>query len=48
MPKRYEAIKRSYRKSHPKAGAKAVKSHAARIFNATRKPGTKPVTRRTK
>lgn len=48
MPPRYEAIKRSYRASHPKASAKAVKTHAAKIFNATRKPGQKPVTRKRK
>lgn len=45
MPARYEAIKESYGKSHPKASEKQVKKHAAMIFNGTRKPGEAPVTR---
>jgi hypothetical protein len=42
MPKRYEAIKRSM-KAEGKSD-KAAKTAAAKIFNATRKPGEAPVT----
>lgn len=35
MPKRYTAIKRSYRKGHPGASEKEIKSHASRIFIGT-------------
>jgi hypothetical protein len=42
MPKRYEAIRDSLiAKGKSTAAAKTA---AARIFNATRKPGAKPVT----
>jgi hypothetical protein len=42
MPKRYEAIRdRLIAKGQSE---KAAKTSAARIFNATRKPGAKPVT----
>lgn len=43
MPAIYEAIKQSFRKKGMKDAD--AKSHAARIFNAQRKPGTAPVTR---
>jgi len=46
MPARYEAIKRSVRKRNPKMSAAAVKTKAAKIYNGTRKPGQKPVTRK--
>lgn len=42
MPKRYEAIRDSL-KAQGKSDA-AAKTAAARIFNATRKPGQAPVT----
>lgn len=48
MPEQYEAIKRSLKKRNPKMKAAAVKTHAAKIFNAGRKPGQKPVTRKSK
>ena len=42
MPKKYEAIRNeAIRKGAPPTKAKAS---AAKIFNAQRKPGTKPVT----
>lgn len=44
MPKRYEAI-RDRLISQGKS-EKAAKTSAARIYNATRKPGTAPVTRK--
>lgn len=44
MPAKYEAIKRECKK---KGGSdKACKTKAAKIYNATRKPGQKPVTRK--
>jgi len=46
MPKKYEAIRdKEMSKGTP---AKAAKKKAARIFNAQRKPGQKPVTRKSK
>lgn len=42
MPKRYEAIRDKFIKEG--LSTKIAKQKAARIFNATRKPGTKPVT----
>jgi hypothetical protein len=42
MPARYEAIKRSLKKKGK--SDKAAKTSAAKIFNATRKKGEKPVT----
>lgn len=44
MPKKYEAI-RDKLKAQGKS-SKAAKTSAAKIFNATRKPGQKPVTRK--
>jgi len=42
MPKMYESIRDKFEaKGMP---AKEAKTHAAKIFNAKRKPGTKPVT----
>jgi len=46
MPKKYEAIRDSFiRKGKSE---KAAKTSAARIYNAQRKPGQAPVTRKTK
>jgi hypothetical protein len=46
MPKKYEAIRDKMVKSgKPLATAK---TSAAKIFNATRKPGQAPVTRKSK
>lgn len=42
MPKRYEAIRDSMKKQGK--GDKEAKTAAAKIFNATRKKGEKPVT----
>lgn len=42
MPKKYEAIRDKLKKKG--TPAKAAKKSAARIYNATRKPGQKPVT----
>lgn len=42
MPKKYEAIRDKFKKEG--LSTKIAKQKAARIFNATRKPGTKPVT----
>lgn len=42
MPKKYEAIRDQFKREG--MSDKAAKTHAARIFNATRKPGQKPVT----
>ena len=42
MPKRYEKIRDS-QKAKGK-GDREAKTSAARIYNATRKPGEKPVT----
>ena len=41
MPKRYEAIRDRFAKKMP---MKEAKTRAARIYNATRKRGQKPVT----
>jgi hypothetical protein len=41
-PARYEAIRDSLLKKH--IDLKAAKTRAAKIFNATRKPGEAPVT----
>lgn len=46
MPKRYEAIRDSLIKRG--SSTKAAKTSAAKIYNATRKPGQKPVTRKSK
>lgn len=42
MPKRYEAIKRTMLLKG--LALKEAKTRAAKIFNATRKPGARPVT----
>lgn len=42
MPKRYEAIRDSLKAKG--ASDAAAKTAAAKIFNATRKPGAAPVT----
>ncbi len=42
MPARYEAIRDSLTKKGMSLAE--AKTHAAKIFNATRKPGVKPVT----
>lgn len=42
MPKAYTAMRDKFKKTMP---AKAAKTKAAKIFNAKRKPGAKPVTR---
>ena len=44
MPKRYESMRDSFKRKG--MSPKAAKTKAAKIFNATRKPGTKPVTRK--
>lgn len=44
MPAKYEAIKRSMLVKG--FGEAAAKTHAAKIFNAARKPGQAPVTGR--
>lgn len=44
MPPRYEAIRDSIKKKSPSKPMAAVKTSAAKIFNATRKPGEAPVT----
>lgn len=46
MPKKYEAIRDACMKKG--GSAKSCKTKAAKIYNATRKPGQKPVTRKTK
>lgn len=43
MPAKYEAIRDKFIAQGK--STKAAKTSAARIFNATRKPGTAPVTR---
>ena len=46
MPKKYEAIRDKFEaKGMP---AQEAKKHAAMIYNATRKKGQAPVTRKTK
>jgi hypothetical protein len=44
MPKKYEAIRDKFKKEG--LPTKIAKQRAAKIFNATRKPGTPPVTRK--
>ena len=44
MPRRYEAIRDSLKAKG--ASSKAAKTSAAKIFNASRKSGEKPVTGR--
>jgi len=44
MPKKYEAMKRAFKKKG--MSDKAAKTKAAKIYNAKRKPGQKPVTRK--
>lgn len=44
MPKKYEAMRNKFERKG--MSAKAAKKKAARIFNGTRKPGQKPVTRK--
>jgi len=43
MPRKYEAMRDKFKK---RMGAKAAKKKAARIYNAGRKKGVKPVTRK--
>jgi hypothetical protein len=42
MPQRYEAIRDSLKAKW--MSTKEAKTHAAKIYNATRKPGEEPVT----
>jgi hypothetical protein len=44
MPERYTKMRDQFKKEG--LSAKMAKQKAAKIFNATRKPGTKPVTRK--
>lgn len=44
MPKAYEAMRDKFRRGG--MTPKAAKGKAARIYNAKRKPGSKPVTRK--
>lgn len=44
MPKKYEAIRDKF--INKGMGAKEAKARAAKIYNATRKRGQKPVTRK--
>lgn len=44
MPKRYEAMRDKFKDEGMKD--KSAKKKAARIYNATRKKGQKPVTRK--
>lgn len=46
MPKKYEAMRDKFKKEG--ASDKAAKGKAARIYNAQRKKGQKPVTRKSK
>jgi hypothetical protein len=46
MPKAYERMRDKFKRQG--MSAKAAKGKAARIFNANRKPGQKPVTRKGK
>lgn len=46
VPKRYESMKKEFKREG--MSDKAAKTKAAKIFNATRKPGQKPVGRGTK
>lgn len=42
MPKKYEAIRDKFKKEG--MGSKEAKTRAAKIYNATRKRGQRPVT----
>jgi hypothetical protein len=44
MPKKYEAIRDKFKRSD--TPDREAKTRAAKIFNATRKKGTKPVSRK--
>lgn len=46
MPKKYEAIRDKLERKG--VSARVAKTRAAKIYNATRKPGQRPVTRRSK
>lgn len=46
MPKKYEKIRDSYKRRG--VSDKEAKKRAAMTYNAQRKPGQKPVTRKTK
>jgi hypothetical protein len=46
MPKKYEAIRDKFESKG--MSAKSAKTHAAKIYNATRKKGQAPVTRKSK
>ena len=46
MPERYLALKRKFMREG--MSEKEAEKHGARIYNATRKPGEKPVTRNSK
>lgn len=46
MPKKYEAIRDKFERKGMSAAA--AKTKAAKIYNAERKPGQRPVTRRSK
>ena len=46
MPKKYEAMRDSFAKKG--LSYDAAQTKAAKIYNATRKPGQKPVTGKTK
>jgi hypothetical protein len=46
MPKKYEAMKKEFKKDG--MSTKAAEGKAARIYNAQRKKGQKPVTRGSK
>jgi hypothetical protein len=48
MPKKYEAIRDKMESKGKGKSPKAAKKSAARIFNAQRKPGQRPVTRKSK
>lgn len=44
MPRRYEKMRDKFKREG--MTSKKAKGKAARIYNATRKPGSKPVTRK--
>jgi len=46
MPKKYEAIRDKFKKKG--LSSMVAKQRAAKIYNAQRKPGQKPVTRKSK
>jgi len=46
MPKQYEAIRDKFEAKG--MSAKEAKTRAAKIYNAKRKPGQRPVTRKSK